>query len=137
MGQPDYGREMDEAMELRLDVDPEPDLLDIPDFLRRFPAAPTNAADALQQMADTYRERNAVYGSNYRMVGPMMRVLFPQGVPPELLHSDHFHLFELILVKLSRFAVSNLSHVDSIHDAAVYAAMIEAILNEHNSDHRR
>ena len=84
-------------------------------------------ADILDAMAATFRERNAAYGDNYKMVGPMMAVLFPRGVPASLLHSDQFHLFELILVKLSRYAISNLQHVDSIHDAGVYCAMCESI----------
>lgn len=88
------------------------------------------AADILDEMAKTFRERNAVYGDNYKMVGKMMAVLFPKGVPPEVLHSDQFHLFELKLVKLSRFAISNLQHLDSIHDDGVYSAMIESILIE-------
>jgi hypothetical protein len=87
-----------------------------------------NAADILQNMAGTFRERNKVYGSNFKMVGPMMAILFPNGVPKEVICSDQFHLFELTLVKLSRFAISNLTHMDSIHDAAVYCAMQEAIL---------
>ena len=82
----------------------------------------------MEDMASTYRERNAVYGDNYKMVGKLMAVLFPNGVPAEVLHSDQFHLFELKLVKLSRFAISNLTHVDSIHDDGVYSAMIESIL---------
>lgn len=84
----------------------------------------------LDEMADTFRQRNAVYGDNYRMVGRMMAVLFPKGVPPEVLHSDQFHLFELKLVKLSRFAISGLTHQDSIHDDGVYSAMIESIVIE-------
>lgn len=88
------------------------------------------AADVLQEMADTYRERNAIYGSNFKMVAPLVAVLFPDGVPPELVTTHQWHLFELKLVKLSRFAISNLTHVDSIHDDAVYSAMIEAILRE-------
>lgn len=88
------------------------------------------AADILDEMASTFRERNAVYGDNFRMVGKMMAVLFPKGVPPEVLHSDQFHLFELKLVKLSRFAISNLKHLDSIHDDGVYSAMIESIIIE-------
>jgi len=99
-------------------------------------AAPCSAADVLADMARTYRERNAVYGDNFRMVGPMMRALFPDGVPAATLHSDQFHLFELVLVKLSRFAISGLRHKDSIHDSAVYCAMIEAILNEQDTNHR-
>jgi hypothetical protein len=89
-----------------------------------------DAAMILDQMADTFRQRNAVYGDNYRMVAKLMKVLFPNGVPSEVVFSDQFHLFELKLVKLSRFAISGLTHIDSIHDDAVYAAMIESILHE-------
>ncbi len=85
------------------------------------------AAEKLEAMAQTFRDRNKVYGSNYKMVGKLMKVLFPEGVPKDLVFEDHFHLFELLLVKISRYAVSNLMHTDSIHDAAVYAAMCEAI----------
>jgi hypothetical protein len=85
------------------------------------------AAEKLEAMAETFRARNKVYGSNYKMVGKLMKVLFPNGVPKDLVFEDHFHLFELMLVKLSRYAISNLTHTDSIHDAAVYAAMCEAI----------
>lgn len=86
--------------------------------------------EILTQMATTFKERNAVYGSNYLMIAPMVKILFPDGVPREVIESHQFHLFELILVKISRFAISNLQHIDSIHDAAVYGAMIESILHE-------
>lgn len=89
--------------------------------------AEVSAADILASMAHTYRERNAIYGSNFKMVAKLMAVLFPNGVPPELVVQDQFHLFELVLVKLSRYAISNLTHIDSAHDAAVYMAMCEAI----------
>ena len=89
-----------------------------------------DAATILDQMADTFRQRNAVYGDNYRMVAKLVKVLFPKGVPSELVVTDQWHLFELKLVKISRFAISNLTHIDSIHDDAVYAAMIESILHE-------
>lgn len=88
------------------------------------------AADVLAEMAETFRERNKVYGSNFRMVAPLVKILWPDGVPRHVIEDDSWHLFELILVKLSRFAISNLSHQDSIHDTAVYAAMIEANLLE-------
>jgi hypothetical protein len=87
-----------------------------------------NTADILQDAANTFRERNAVYGSNYQMVGPIMALLFPKGVPVELLGHDAFHLFELVVVKLSRLAISNMTHTDSARDAAVYCAMIESII---------
>jgi len=99
-----------------------------PAFLTKPQAKTTD--QILGEMAQTFKERNAVYGDNYRMVSKLMAVLFPHGVPSELVTTEHFHLFELKLVKLSRFAISNLTHMDSIHDDAVYSAMIESILTE-------
>lgn len=87
-----------------------------------------SAASMLQEMLDTFRTRGAQYKDNYKMIAPMMRILFPNGVPPEVLNSDAFHLFELKLVKLSRFAISNFTHLDSIQDDGVYSAMIAAIV---------
>jgi hypothetical protein len=100
------------------------------DLPQPAPARAPSVATILEEAAATFRERNAVYGSNYKMVGPLMAVLFPNGVPPGLVVQHHFHLFELILVKLSRFAVSGLTHLDSVHDLTVYGAMIESILRE-------
>lgn len=84
----------------------------------------------LRGAAATFEERNAVYGSNYTMVAPVMKVLFPNGVPPDLVTTHRWHLFELMIVKLSRFAISGLTHQDSIRDLTVYAAMVESLLNE-------
>ena len=107
-----------------------------PDRLRRVDVgepvmarSEVTAAEILAEAAETFGERQKTYGSNYTRVAPVVRALFPDGLPPGLVENTvHWHLFELILVKLSRFAVSELTHVDSIHDAAVYAAMIEAEL---------
>jgi len=95
----------------------------------RIDKQPKTTGDILRDMASTFDERNKVYGSNYLMVSKLVKVLFPNGVPPGLVETDHWHLFELKLVKLSRFAISNLSHEDSIHDDGVYSAMIESILH--------
>ncbi len=87
--------------------------------------------DILTKMAETYKERNKVYGDNYKNVGRVMKALFPDGV--ELRSAEDFntwHLFELIVVKLIRFANADLSHKDSIHDIAVYAAMLEELLHD-------
>lgn len=87
-------------------------------------------SEILHEMSATFAERNAIYGDNYKQVAKLVKVFFPNGVPPELVVTDQWHLFELKLVKLSRFAISNLTHMDSIHDDAVYSAMIESILSE-------
>jgi hypothetical protein len=92
------------------------------------------APDILMAAAATCRERSAVYGDNFRMIAPMVRILFPNGVPAGLVETDAWHLFELKLVKLSRFAVSGLTHLDSIHDDMVYSAMIEMLLREKGHD---
>ena len=95
------------------------------------PQPSVSPADLLAEMANTYRERNAVYGDNWRIVGDVMMALYPNGV--KLCTADEFnrwHLFELIVVKLTRFVNSQLTHADSIHDIAVYAAMIEAAIKE-------
>lgn len=89
---------------------------------------PTNAGVILHAMAETFIARNKVYGDNFKMVGPIMAVLFPNGVPASLLKHDAFHLLELAIVKISRLAISKLTHIDSAHDAAVYMAMIESIM---------
>jgi len=89
---------------------------------------PVDASDILAEMGTTFAERNAVYRDNYLRVAPVIRALWPTGVPSELVTSDRWHLFELLVVKLTRFATSGLTHQDSVHDAAVYAAMIESDL---------
>jgi len=86
----------------------------------------------LNEAAKLYVERNAVYGDNYVRVGKALKALFPHGVE---LHSveDHtrFQIFNLIIVKLSRYAVNWYEgHQDSIHDALVYSAILEAIDEE-------
>lgn len=93
------------------------------------PAATKTAADILADMADTYRERNKIYGDNYKRVGHIMTALHPIGIELKTAE-DHelFHLWSLMIVKLSRFAVSGLTHEDSVHDLCVYGAMVEAIL---------
>ena len=90
----------------------------------------TDAAGILEGMAATFRERQKQYRNSYKMVSQLLKVLFPEGVPSHITTSEHFHLFELKLVKLTRFATSGLTHIESIHDDGDYSAMIEAILNE-------
>lgn len=99
-------------------------------------AAPkeTTAADVLQSMAETFRERNALYKNNFAMVPKLVATMFPEGVPSELVLTAQWHLFELKLVKLCRFAISGLTHKDSIHDDAVYSALIESILINNAKD---
>lgn len=90
-----------------------------------------DASVILDEMADTFRERNKVYGDNYKRVGDVMMALFPNGVVLRTAEDfNRWHLFELKIVKLTRFANSGLTHKDSVHDDAVYAAMVESLIND-------
>lgn len=89
----------------------------------------SNVPDILEAAAATFRSRNAGYKDGYKTFGDMMVAMFPDGVrlrTPE--DFTRWHLFELLMVKVRRFASSGLTHEDSMHDAAVYAAMIESVL---------
>ena len=99
-----------------------------PKTFSNAPKEEENAGSILNEMASTFAKRREVYKDNYKMVPKLMKVLFPDGVPSDLVTKEQFHLFELKLVKLSRFAISELTHKDSVHDDGVYSAMIEAIL---------
>ena len=39
-----------------------------------------DAGSILVEMGETFRERNKVYGDNYKRVGEVMNALFPDGV---------------------------------------------------------
>lgn len=109
---------------------------DIPSHLlppRSLVKADRSVPALLRAAAKTFEDRNAVYGNNYLNVGPVMQALFPEGVPAGLVTQDHWHLFELMVVKLTRFANSNLTHLDSIHDTTVYSAMVESIITKEKS----
>ena len=89
----------------------------------------TTAGKILKEMHETYLSRQKVYGNNYAIVGQIMPMLFPNGLmlkSPE--DFEMFHLFDLLIGKLTRFTVSEMTHQDSIHDLAVYGAMVEEVL---------
>lgn len=100
-------------------------MMDLPD---------PNKADAILDLASkTYRERHAVYGDNYKVVGEVMKALFPDGIDLKTV-DDHnrFHLFMLQIVKITRYA-NNFEaggHEDSQLDISVYAAMLVEVDRE-------
>lgn len=89
--------------------------------------------DVLERAAETFRERHAVYGDNYKLVGAVMTALFPNGIILKTAQ-DHnrFHILMLEIVKLTRY-VQNWNeggHEDSQLDLSVYAAMLVSIDRE-------
>lgn len=92
------------------------------------------ADSILSEAAKLFAERNAVYKDNWRKVGAIMAILFPDGPPMLEDETDYnrWHLFELAIVKLTRYAVqyNDGGHRDSIHDMIVYLAMVAGIEEE-------
>lgn len=86
-------------------------------------------ADVLQEAADTFRERNKVYGDNYLRVGAVMAALFPNGLTVKTEHDwNRLHIFLLDIVKKTRYVQNWVDgHNDSVRDATVYSAMLESI----------
>ena len=80
----------------------------------------------LEKMAETFRERNKLYGSNYNAVGEVLIALFPEGVTLKTKEDFiRWHFMDWKVGKLTRFARTKMTHTDSLHDDAVYTAMLE------------
>lgn len=96
-----------------------------------------NVAESLVGAAETFAERNKVYGNNYEMVGRIMQAMFPNGITLKTVEDyNRWHLFELAIVKLSRYAVNYEAggHQDSIHDMIVYLAMVQELDRQAEAD---
>lgn len=91
---------------------------------------PPYVAQLLQKNAQLFAERNSVYKDNYKMVGRIMKAMFPNGSPrlESEADFDRWHLFELAIVKLTRYVThySEGGHEDSLDDMIVYLAMVAA-----------
>jgi len=83
------------------------------------------ADEILDKAAETYRERNAEYGENYRVFGRVMQALFPDGLTIKGEQEwVRFHLWLLSVVKLTRYVQNwEQGHDDSLLDDIVYKAM--------------
>lgn len=95
----------------------------------------TTVPNMLMECADTYAQRNSLYGDTYKKFGPIMREVFPD---PLFLQSDEDHnrfgILVQIVGKIARYASNFHSggHDDSLLDIAVYATMLRELDNEYN-----
>lgn len=85
--------------------------------------------------ADTFKQRNKIYGDNYKRFGNILMNLFPNGVDvtnPDI--ANKLNLLIQITGKITRYAecLTNgyKGHKDSAHDIMVYAAMLEEMTDE-------
>ena len=86
--------------------------------------------ELLRDCAQTYEERNRVYGDNYKKFGHVMAAIFPNGLRLETADEhNRFGVFVQCLSKLTRYAesIERGGHPDSAHDLSVYAAMLEEL----------
>lgn len=83
--------------------------------------------ERLTELGDLYKERNALYGDNYKRFGETLVSLFPQGITLTSAEDfNRFALFVQIIHKMSRYArsVNDGGHEDSVNDATVYLQML-------------
>lgn len=86
--------------------------------------------EMLRNCAAIYEQRNKLYGDNYKRFGPVMQLMFPDGLvlkTPE----DHnrFGVFVQVVAKVTRYAENFTAggHPDSLDDMAVYAMMLQEL----------
>ena len=89
--------------------------------------------EMLRNAAEIYEERNKLYGDNYKRFGPIMALLFPDGLTLET-GDDHnrFGIFVQMLAKFTRYAQNfeKGGHPDSLDDLAVYSMMLQELDSE-------
>lgn len=92
---------------------------------------PHPAMDNLLRNAETFAERNAVYGDNWVMCSEVMQALFPDGVylKTQAQH-EMFGVLTQMVAKLTRFANAGALHIDSVRDLSVYAAIAEHLITK-------
>ncbi len=99
------------------------------------PTPKLSAPDILKKAEQTFRQRSAIYGDNYKRFGRAFLSIFPDGRIPEIVDSkdmDRLQLLMQMLNKMTRYA-ENLTkggHADSARDICVYAAMLEEMTDE-------
>jgi hypothetical protein len=100
-------------------------------WTRRELSMHKTAAEILESACKTHKEKGEEYGNTYLMHGEIMKALFPNGLNLESAEDfTRFGTLNMIISKLGRYT-SNVkrgnTHIDSLHDIIVYAAMLEEI----------
>lgn len=86
--------------------------------------------EILINAAQTFDERNRIYGDTYKNFGGAMAAAFPDGLTVKSTDDwNRLGLLIQIMGKVTRYAAQfdNGGHQDSAHDACVYSAMLEEL----------
>jgi hypothetical protein len=86
--------------------------------------------EALSDLGNLYKERNLIYGDNYKHFGKIMDGLFPDGLNLKGVDDfNRFGVFLQIVSKISRYAPTFEfgGHPDSLDDTSVYSQMLREL----------
>lgn len=86
----------------------------------------STAANLMRSAADEVAEGDDK--GEWRNVPEVIKALFPEGLPYDLMTQPEWHQFVSMITGLTRFAESDFNDQDAIHEAGVHAFMIESIL---------
>ncbi len=92
-----------------------------------------DAANILVALAQLQRRKDDEYNGSWTKFGAQMAALFPEGLKLETAEDfGRFALLNWILSKISRYAGNfKNGHPDSLGDAAIYCAMLQALDDDH------
>lgn len=120
-----------------MSLHPEWEIFDESDTADEAQAKSPSVPERLRSAADTYEQRNKLYGDNYKHFGDVMMALLPAGVKLETKDDwNRFGVFFHVVGKVTRYAanINSGGHQDSAHDLVVYAAMLEELTEEHGNE---
>jgi len=84
----------------------------------------------LNNKAELYRQRNALYGDTYKLQGNLMDKLFPLGIQLDgICDHNRYAIFQTMISKICRYAANfeKGGHEDSLDDICVYAMMLKEL----------
>lgn len=89
--------------------------------------------EALTDLGALYKERNKLYGNNYKNIGKAFTAMFPKGVKLNT-ESDfnRFAIFVQVMAKITRYGemFAREGHADSLDDITVYSQMLQELDGE-------
>ena len=99
-----------------------------------FPEEMLSVAEILRSGADTYQQRNQLYGDSYKSFARVFMALFPSGSLNLSTQNqiNRLGLLTMIISKLTRYCanMNGQGHKDSAHDMMVYSAMLEELTQD-------